>query len=193
MKTLLITLAVSLALGTAAGAQQRPTPAPVTPAPPAAPAPPAQPERPTGLVQDQPTPPSDQPNIRFDIAIADDGAGAPPVRKNLVVMVQGMGKASLRSQGVTEADPVTKMARRPLFLNVDVNVAGWGASEPNKVRTRIMVEYTPYMPNSPMIPASVKAQVDVSLDHGKKVLIWQTADPFSDRQTRIEVTATVIR
>jgi hypothetical protein len=198
MKNLLTAIVIAVAVSAGAAAQQ-PAPPPAAPAPPApgsqpAPAPPAPaPAKAVPAVPAvPPLPGSDQPNIRFDIAITDDGAGAPAVRKNLVMMVQGNGKASLRSQGIAPAATDTP-GQVNVFLNVDVSVAGWGASEPNKVRSRIMVEYQPYLTNVPVLPASVRAQVDVHLEQAKKVLIWQTADPISDRHSSIEVTATVLK
>ena len=41
-----------------------------------------------------PAPAADQPNIRFDISIADEGGGFPASKKNVVLIVQGGGAGS---------------------------------------------------------------------------------------------------
>ena len=210
MTKLLATTVCCLLFVSAAAAQRPPqpaAPAPATPLPPAAPAVPARPTQAapapvapappatpasTTTPFERPAPRIDQPNVRFDIAIADEGGGAPAAKKNLTLLVQGGGRASLRSVARVPQGPNEPASGAGVQLNADAEVATWFPNEPNKIRARITVDYQPYVKGA-ALPGSVRAQVDVALESGRKLLIWQTADPLSDRHTTIEVTATLVK
>lgn len=150
----------------------------------------------------------DQPNIQFDITIADDGgggnlnqaivieAGMSPVKKSLTLMVQANGSGSLRSSGVGRLAPTNPNQagdRLSVDLNADVKLAPHSPREPNKIRARIALDYQPFSPEWKAAPGRVRAQVDVMLENGKKTVLWQTTDPVLGLRTRIEVTATVLK
>jgi hypothetical protein len=179
-RSLLAMLAVTL-LGTAVAAQQTPQPAP-------APAP----SRPV----EPPPPGTDQPNIRFDIVIADEGGGITPVQKVVVLTVQGDGSGSLRSGGTGFLANPKNPDNRPIVrvdLNTDVKLARYNLKEPNKIRARIAIDYQPFAPEWPAAPGRVRASVDVMLDNGKETALWQTTDPVMGVRTTIKVTATVLK
>jgi hypothetical protein len=191
-RSLLVMIAAAL-LGTAAAAQQTPQPAPA-PAPTPAPAPAS------GAVRslDVPRPGTDQPNIRFDISISDEGGGITPVQKSVVLTVQGSGTGSLRSSGLgylanTPTIPGGRGDRLPVDLNTDVNLAAYRPQEPNKIRARIAIDYQPFSPEWKSAPGRVRASVDVMLDNGKETALWQTTDPVMGVRTTIKVTATVLK
>jgi hypothetical protein len=171
---------VMMAVMASAAAAQPPVPAPAP-----APAP---------IRAEPPVPASDQPNIQFDIAIADEGGGLPASKKNVVLMVQGGGAGSLRSNGIGLVTREGKITDRVnVELNADIKMPSYNFKEPNKVRARISIEYQPFFAEMRATPARVRAQVDVLLENGRKTVLWQTADPITGLRTTIEVTATVLK
>jgi hypothetical protein len=182
MKTLLVGSVFIVAMATSTLAQQRPTPTPpLMPQPPQAqPQPPAPPA---------PLPGADQPNVRFDIAISDEVAGTAPVRKAVMVLVQAGGSGSLRAQG--EVVGGSRFARA---LNVDIRLAPYVQTEGGRMRGRVAVEYQP-APSAGVDNSGpgIRAQVDAQFVDGKKLVLWQAADPVSDRRTTVEVTATLLK
>jgi hypothetical protein len=185
---MLVGMAVVVLLGSSVSAQQ-PQPRPQAQATPQ----PAPPPRPF----DPPRPGTDQPNIRFDIAIADEGGGITPVQKAVTLTVQGSGSGSLRSSGVgnlaNPAMPGGRGGALPVDLNTDVNLLPYRPNEPNKIRARIAVDYQPFSPEWKSAPGRVRASVDVMLDSGKEITLWQTTDPVMGVRTTIKVTATVLK
>src|SRR4051812_8270924 len=92
VKKLLIGSMFVVAMVTSTLAQDR-----TAPAPPRSPQPQAKPQPPAP----SPLPGVDQPNVRFDITISEEGGGPMPVRKSVMLLVQGGGGASLRSVAQT--------------------------------------------------------------------------------------------
>lgn len=180
---MLTVMAVAVLLGSSVSAQQ-PQPQPVPqPAPP-----PAKP----------PAPSIDQPNVRFDITLSDEGGGIMPVSKSVVLMVQGSGTGSLRSGGVGYLTNVPSQInnrgeRIVVDLFADVTLARYELKTPDKIRARVAVDYQPFSPEWKGAPGRVRAQVDVMLDNGKETTLWQTTDPVMGVRTTINVTATVLK
>jgi hypothetical protein len=188
MRTRILTvIAVALLLGSTALAQQ---PQPQSqPQPQPAPAKPAVP----------PAPSIDQPNVRFDITLSDEGGGITPVSKSVVLMVQGNGAGSLRSGGVGYLTNVpsnigsNRGERVAVDLFADVTLARYELRTPDKIRARVAVDYQPFSSEWKGVPGRVRAQVDVMLDNGKETTLWQTTDPVMGVRTTIKVTATVLK
>jgi hypothetical protein len=180
---MLIVMAIAALLGSSVSAQQQPQPVPQ----------PAPPPRPF----DPPPPGTDQPNIRFDIAISDEGGGITPVQKVVVLTVQGDGTGSLRSGGTGYLSNAQIPGNRGdavrVDLNADVKLARYNVKEPNKIRARIAIDYQPFAPEWKSAPGRVRASVDVMLDSGKETSLWQTTDPVMGVRTTIKVTATVLK
>jgi hypothetical protein len=178
MKQLLL-VSMLVAMSATAAAQQ-PAPAPAPERAPAQAAPPQQ----------------EVPNLRFDIAIADEGGGAPPTRKNVSVLARANNQtASVRSLGQLNAGHPLAVAAKSSGIGVglSVDVRGLFFAETGKIGARVTVDYQPYWPDAKSLPSSVRAQVDAVFDQGKPTLISQAADPLSDRRTTIEVTVTVLK
>jgi hypothetical protein len=180
---ILVAMVIAMLLGSNVSAQQpQPVPQP-------APAPARPPE---------PLPPgTDQPNIRFDIAIADEGGGITPVQKAVTLTVQGSGSGSLRSSGSARLMGSAPDSRDgtpvSVELNVDVKLARYNVKEPDKIRARVALDYQPFSREWKTAPGRVRASVDVMLDNGKETALWQTTDPVMGVRTTIKVTATVLK
>jgi hypothetical protein len=145
-----------------------------------------------------PAPPIDQPNVRFDITLSDEGGGITPVSKSVVLMVQGSGSGSLRSGGVGYLTNVpsnvgTRGERVAVDLFADVTLARYELKTADKIRARVAVDYQPFSADWKGAPGRVRAQVDVMLDNGKETTLWQTTDPVMGVRTTIKVTATVLK
>jgi hypothetical protein len=184
VKELLIGSMFVVVMVTSALAQDRNVPAlPPSPQPQAQPQPPAPPS---------PLPGVDQPNVRFDITISEEGGGPTPVRKSVMLLVQGGGSGSLRST----AQAAPSRFGGPVALNVDIRVAPYfQAAAPGKIRGRVTVEYQPPAATGAdsSAGAAFRAQVDAQFVDGKKFVLWQGADPVSARRTTVEATATLVK
>ena len=188
-------VAIILVVMAASAAAQQPAP-PAAPAPRPAPAPaPAAPPATAAPAQPAPAPPSGPvPNLRFEIAIADEGGGAPPTKKNVSVIARAnFQTASVRSIGQLNASHPLAVAARSQGISIGLSVDVRGGYENGKIVSRITVDYQPYWPDAKSLPSSVRAQVDLVLDEGRRTLISQAADPLSDRRTTIEVTVSVLK
>lgn len=167
-----------VAMTAGAAAQPAPAPAPARAVEPAAPS-------------------QDQPNIQFDITVSDEGGGFPASKKSVVLMVQGGGAGSLRSNGIGSLrafDTRGQPRAVEVVFNIDVKLPRYEIKDPNKVRARVTIEYQPFHEESPKgLPGRVRAQVDVALENGRKTMLWQTADPVTGLRSTIEVTATVLK
>jgi hypothetical protein len=181
VKTLLIGSMFVVTMVTTILAQDRTAPAPSqNPQPQAQPQPPAPP---------LPLPGVGQPNVRFDIAISEDGGGPAPVRKTVMLLVEAAGSASLRSTSQT-----ARSRFGPAALNVDIRLATYFQSEGEKIRGRVTVDYQPpSAADTDSAGAGIRAQVDAQFVDGKKLILWQATDPVSDRRTTVEATATLLK
>jgi hypothetical protein len=178
----LLTVAL-VACVTIPAAAQQPAPAPA-PAPRAQPAPRVQAAAPApapGTAPRAPLPFANEPiTVRYDVIIREEGGAQPSVKT--VSMTATLYEVSL----------VRASSRNP--LNVDVNPTGL---RDTKVRTKIGIEYTPVMPETPSGPApvalAIRQAVHVWLESGKPMLVSQSADPASNRRLTVEVTATILK
>lgn len=150
-------------------------------------------------------PPPSPANVRFDVVVTDDTGGGKTLTKSVTLNViassdgrdSGIGqiRSSARPAGVaqfTATGPEGKtIIDNDLNLNVDINRPR--LMQGNKIRVPIVVEYRPYSPDPRAASATVRASVDMLMDHAKKTVISQTADPVTDRKVIIEVTATIQR
>jgi hypothetical protein len=154
-------------------------------------------------------------NIRFDIAIADSGAGA-PVSKSVTLNVSQGGSGSIRSTAPMPGTPVTlpktvttrgadgkesttTQALTP-SISLNVDVSNPLIYEDGYIRAIVVIEYQPYVAPASLPSASTRPQPAVVransmsvFESGKKMVLLQAADPLSDRRTIIEVTATILR
>ena len=171
MKNVVVYSVIMLVLcAGAAGAQNKPQPAPAQPAP-AGGAP----------AQAAATPPADPVNVRFEVRLREEGGGAKPTSRVVGVLATVMELSSVR------ANP---NSRNPLNIDVMASII-----RENKVRTRLTIEYTQPTaePNPNPNPFAIRQTVNLWLDSGKPMVVSQAIDPSSDRRIDIEVTATILR
>ena len=159
---------------------------------------------PAARAQNAPEPPPPSPaNVRFDVVITDDsGVGrvlTKTVTLNLIAssnMVDS-GIGQIRSSARPAGSPMVQSADGksvvPLDLNLNVDINRPRLMPGNKIRVPIVVEYRPYSAEPKAVTATVRASVDMLMDHGKKTVISQSADPVTDRKVVIEVTPTIQR
>lgn len=141
-------------------------------------------------------------NIRFDISIADEGGGAPLVRKAVSLLVADRGYASSRSQArfplgerAPGVEPRIVNPGEPFPLNIDVGAFNdlVEIQDDGRVRARVSFEYQPYASELKALPGHVQGSSRLLFESGRKVVFVQSADAITDRRTTIEVTATVLK
>ena len=122
-------------------------------------------------------------NVRYEIAIRDEGGPQPGTK--VVSMLGVLGSvSSVRAQGMTAG-------RGSNPLNVDVMAT---QISDNKILSRITIEYVPQTPETDRLPPlSVRQSMNVWLDNGKPMVVSESTDPNSDRRLTVQVTATVLR
>ena len=122
-------------------------------------------------------------NVRYEITIRETGGmQTSPKTVNLVLAMNE--QSSVRANGLAAS-------RASHALNVDVMPMNL---RDNRVRTRIVFEYTPSRENvQGPPPFSMRQTLNVWLDSGKPLVVSEAADPVSDRRFTVSVTATVIR
>jgi len=167
------------------------------------------PKPPPAVAQPQPAPGRRTTNVRFDISIRDEGAGAPPPKNVSLVVAMGTS-GSLRSTAPrpgTDSNvpifvappanpekpgevPYNPFSGPSVPLNVDVFAR---AQEGDKIMARVTVEYQPYSKDAKVQSATMRGMAEAWFDNGKPMVLSQTADPTSDRRTTIQVTATVLK
>ena len=174
----IVILGASLAL-----AQTKPAPTPA-PNPAQATAKPAapQPPRPEGPLQ----------NVRVEITITDQRGGAAPIKK-----IVSITAADGLPNRVRTFSQFTGLGDVPLNVDVTPLVRAGG-----KIRLNMTLEYALPAPPAtaaepakgpPLTRTSIQETLNTVLDDGKSMVIAQSADPISDRQVTLEVTATVLK
>jgi hypothetical protein len=165
-------------------AEQAPPRAPRTP-PPATPAvvpmPPAEPQDADVAALNR----SGRPvNIRFDVAIVDEG-GPQPLRKLVSLTL-----ADRQSGSVRAAVLLPGVGSVPLGVDATPMVQSDG-----RVRARISVSYRPgsQQQQQQIQQPNVELTFGILLEDGKKIVASQAADPTTDRRISVEVTATVLK
>jgi hypothetical protein len=185
MTTFCLALVLSIAFMTTTAAAQTPRPTP--PAPPAEPAQPA-PPRPDTTIRPEPErvdrASGQWVNVRFDIGIVDEGGP----------------QASRKAVTLTVADRQSGQVRATVFVpdlgHVPLAVDATPILEPGgKIRARITLEYQPNPGTDRKLPSSpsMRLSFGIVLENGKKIVAAQAADPVTDRQITVEITATVLK
>lgn len=174
--TLILSVALALACGSAAAAQQQPPKPGVLPAPPkTAPGEVVVPER-------RPDPIGQAINVRVELAITDQLIGGEPMKKTVTLLAADRARSSVRNEVGGRG-----------FLNVDAqpHILPSGT-----IRMVLGMEYMPAVPSSgaegTRTLSRLNEQVTVVLESGKPLVISQAADPTSDRKVTVQVTATVV-
>ena len=132
-------------------------------------------------------------NIRVDVKITDIRSGQPPITKTVSVTVADRRQGMVRSV----AGVPTKTGYHRLPLNVDAKPA----IEEGKIRLELTVDYNIAQPDADATPPAAGAQppstevrqyAELVLENGKAMTISESADAFSDRRVKLEVTATIL-
>jgi hypothetical protein len=137
----------------------------------------------------------DIPNLKFEIAIVDEGGGGPVTRKDVVVIARANNTVALvRSHGMLPPGHPLSTAMRNQGISIGLSVDAKGnVHQDGRIQASVAVEYQPFWPEAKSLPSSVTAQLEAMFDAGRKTLVSQAADPLSDRKTTIEVTVTIVK
>jgi hypothetical protein len=120
-------------------------------------------------------------NIRVDVAVQEEGAEAPVLRKEVSLTVSNGRNGSVRSGGVAAEDKEKPFNR--LWVDVTPLLVGNG-----KIRTVMTLFYL-----SPHFSREGEQKLEVLLDNGKPLVVSQASSATSSRRMRVELTATVLK
>jgi hypothetical protein len=130
-------------------------------------------------------------NLHLEITITDQIESEPAQKKSVSMMVADRTFGRIRATGQWRM-PNAGMV--PVQLNVDATPA----IQPNdNIRLELTLEYRP-SPPSPEIdaarpPSTLNESLTVILQPGKTLTISRAVDPFSNRRTSVDVTATIMK
>jgi len=178
----------ALVIAPALAQQPPPTPTPLpTPAPPRIATPAAAPAAPAP----GPPPRRGQPiNVKIDLSINDQRAGAAAVKRTLSMVVADQQGGSIRSQSEV-------LAVGAVPLNVDVFPE---LLADNKIRLNLTLQYdwpAPMeagrdAPRGTVVKTALRDSVTLILENDKPMIAAQSAEPIGDRQVTVEVKATIL-
>jgi hypothetical protein len=132
-------------------------------------------------------------NVSIEVAIGDQTGTAAPVTKVVTLIVADRQKGSVRSSGsaVMPKDEPASMPLEHETLNVDATPT---VQADDSVLLAVALEY---MPRSAEPEKGGRAQLNqhmsVTLESGKPMVIYRSADPASGRRITVEITATVMK
>jgi hypothetical protein len=132
-------------------------------------------------------------NVSVEVAIGDQTGAAAPIKKVVTLIVADRQKGSVRSSGnaVRPKDEPASMPLEHETLNVDATPT---VQADDSVLLALALEY---MPGSAEPEKGGRAQLNqhmsVTLESGKPMVIYRSADPASDRRITVEITATVMK
>ncbi len=177
MPTLILCLALALACGSVAAAQQQlPKPGVLPPPPKTAQGEAVVPER-------RPDPVGQAINVRVELAITDQVAGGEPLKKTVTLLAADRARSSVRNEVGGRG-----------FLNVDAQPHILPAGT---IRMALGLEYMPAVSSSGVegtrTLSRLNEQVSVVMESGTPLVISQAADPTSDRKVTVQVTATIVK
>ena len=130
-------------------------------------------------------------NVRFEIAIADEGGGAAPTEKQVTVVISTGGWARARSVHAGEP-PEPGMV--PPAINVDIG----GSLDPvrimddGSIQVAVVIAYRPYVPGMMPRPSGGELSTIRFFEDGVPAQLARLTEVASERQTTITVTATVL-
>ena len=134
-----------------------------------------------------------RPNVSIEVAISDRTGAAAPVTKVVTLIVADRQKGSVRSSGnaVMPKDEPASMPLEHETLNVDATPT---VQADDSVVLAVALDY---MPRSGEPEKGGRAQLNqrmsVTLESGKPMVIYRSADPSSSRRITVEITATVLK
>ncbi|MEZ5318481.1 MAG: hypothetical protein R2752_13860 [Vicinamibacterales bacterium] len=150
----------------------------------------------------QQTPRAVRRNVKLDLAITDTYGGTPTTKTVTVLIASGENGMIRTANRLTNGMGVE--------LNVDATAQIQPVAGPNGVESiwvRVTFEYTPAQGENqngtstnpmtgamqPQHPAQLHESLTVVLEDGTPLLVSQSADPATERQVKVELTATIQR
>lgn len=139
-------------------------------------------------------------NVRIDLTISDEGAGASPVKKIVSMTVGDREYGQIRSEAFITLSTPGPMMNQSVPLHVDAQPV---VLPDGKVRLRLTLNYNVTFAAGGKPPTredvvnslktEIREQLGFILESGKPMIVSQSADPIGDRRLVVEVKATVLR
>ena len=129
-------------------------------------------------------------NVRFEIAIADEGGGAAPTEKQVTLVIGTGGVARARSTQVGESlEPGIFAA----WINVDIgDQQRVRIMDDGSIQVSVAIQYKPYAPGMMPPPSDGELSTIRFFEDGVPAQLARLTEVTSERQTTITVTATVL-
>ena len=130
-------------------------------------------------------------NVRFEIAIADEGGGAAPTEKQVTVVIGTGGMARARSMHAGEPLGPSMFPPR---IHVDIGGSQYPVRimDDGSIQVSVAIEYVPYAPGMMPPPSGGELSTIRFFEDGVPAQLARLTEATSERQTTITVTATVL-
>jgi hypothetical protein len=155
----------------------------------ATPAPPAALPASTAVPPERPRRDGQPINIKVDLTLTDQRAGAPPIKRTVTVLAADGYTGSIRT-----ASQVALVGVVPLNVDASPTLLADG-----KMRVGINLQYDWPAPaegsvtRGTVTSTALHDQLMLILENGKAMVVAQSADPVGDRQVTVEVKATILK
>lgn len=130
-------------------------------------------------------------NIKVDLTLTDQRAGAPPIKRTVTLMAADGYTGSIRTQA-----SIYQRGEVPLNIDASPTMLADG-----KIRLALNLQYDwpapvesgKEIPVGSVMRTALHDSLWLILESGKPTIVAQSADPIGDRQVSVEVKATVLR
>jgi hypothetical protein len=130
-------------------------------------------------------------NIKVDLTLTDQRAGAPPIKRTVTLMAADGYTGSIRTQA-----SIYQRGEVPLNIDASPTMLADG-----KIRLALNLQYDwpapvesgKEIPVGSVMRTALHDSLWLILESGKPTIVAQSADPIGDRQVTVEVKATVLR
>ena len=172
MKSVFTALVVSVAMVSLTAQAQTPAPKPAQLPPPPT----------VAVVPEEVATPPQLVNIRVDIAVVEEGAGSPVVRKEMSLILADRRSGSVRSaaRGISDKDIGG--------LQLSADVRPW-VERDGRIRTLVTMNYVSH----PHFTDWGQLKFEPLLESGKLLTVSRASSAVSDRYVRVDVTATILK
>lgn len=131
-------------------------------------------------------------NVRFEVTITDEGAGALSTEKRVILTIGAEGFGRVRS--VHLGEPPSDFVFQPT-VNIDIGNPQQRVQimDDGSIQAAVAIEYRPpYTPDVLPRPSGTELSTIRTFEDGVSVELAQFVEAASDRQTSIAVTATIL-
>ena len=172
MKSVFTAIIVSVAMVSLTAQAQTPAPKPAQLPPPAT----------VAVVPEEVATAPQLVNIRVDIAVVEEGAGSPVVRKEMSLILADRRSGSVRSaaRGISDKDIGG--------LQLSADVRPW-VERDGRIRTLVTMNYVSH----PHFTDWGQLKFEPLLESGKLLTVSRASSAVSDRYVRVDVTATILK